>query len=29
VQAPGVDDIYVEEAMWTAVSAIHTIDAPA
>jgi len=28
VQAPGVDDIYVEEAMWTAVSAIHTIDAP-
>ena len=28
VQAPGVDDIYVEEAVWTAVSAIHTIDAP-
>jgi len=28
VQAPGVDDIYVEEAVWTAVTAIHTIDAP-
>lgn len=28
VQAPGVDDIFVEEAVWTAVSAMHTIDAP-
>jgi hypothetical protein len=28
VQAPGVDDIYVEEALWTAVDAVHTIDAP-
>ena len=28
VQAPGVDDIFVEEAIWTAASAIHTIDAP-
>lgn len=27
VQAPGVDDIFVEEAVWTAASAIHTIDA--
>ena len=28
VQAPGVDDIFVEEAVWTAASALHTIDAP-
>lgn len=28
VQAPGVDDIFVEEAVWTAASAVHTIDAP-
>jgi hypothetical protein len=27
VQAPGVDDLFVEEAVWTAASAIHTIDA--
>jgi hypothetical protein len=26
IQAPGVEDIYVEEAVWTAASAIHTID---
>jgi DNA/RNA-binding domain of Phe-tRNA-synthetase-like protein len=28
VQAPGVDDIYVEEAVWTAAAALATIDAP-
>jgi hypothetical protein len=28
VQAPGVDDIFVEEALWTAASALPTIDAP-
>jgi DNA/RNA-binding domain of Phe-tRNA-synthetase-like protein len=28
VQAPGVDDIFVEEAVWTAAAAMHTIDAP-
>ncbi len=28
VQAPGVDDIFVEEAVWTAASAMHTIDTP-
>src|SRR5215218_10825083 len=28
VQAPGVDDIYVEEAVWTAAAAMPTIDAP-
>jgi hypothetical protein len=28
VQAPGVEDIYVEEAVWTAVAAMPTIDAP-
>jgi hypothetical protein len=27
IQAPGVEDIYVEEAVWTAASAVHTIDA--
>jgi hypothetical protein len=27
VQAPGVDDIFVEEAIWTATAAIQTIDA--
>ena len=27
VQAPGVDDLFVEEAVWTAAAAIHTIDA--
>ena len=27
VQAPGVDDIFVEEAVWTAAGAMHTIDA--
>jgi hypothetical protein len=27
IQAPGVEDMYVEEAVWTAASAIHTIDA--
>jgi len=27
VQAPGVDDLFAEEAMWTATAAIHTIDA--
>jgi len=26
VQAPGVDDIFVEEAVWTACAAMHTID---
>ena len=26
VQAPGVDDIFVEEAVWTASAAMHTID---
>ncbi len=28
VQAPGVDDIFVEEAVWIAVAALPTIDAP-
>jgi DNA/RNA-binding domain of Phe-tRNA-synthetase-like protein len=28
VQAPGVDDIFVEEAVWTAASALPAIDAP-
>ena len=28
VQAPGVDDIFVEEAVWTAAAAMRTIDAP-
>ena len=28
VQAPGVDDLFVEEAVWTAAAAMHTIDAP-
>jgi DNA/RNA-binding domain of Phe-tRNA-synthetase-like protein len=28
VQAPGVDDIFVEEAVWTAAAAMPTIDAP-
>lgn len=28
VQAPGVDDIFVEEAVWTAIAAMPTIDAP-
>jgi hypothetical protein len=28
VQAPGVDDIFVEEAVWTAAAAMLTIDAP-
>jgi hypothetical protein len=28
VQAPGVDDIFVEEAVWTAAAAMHTIDTP-
>jgi DNA/RNA-binding domain of Phe-tRNA-synthetase-like protein len=28
VQAPGVEDIYVEEAVWTAAAAMPTIDAP-
>ena len=28
VQAPGVDDLFVEEAVWTAVAAMRTIDAP-
>jgi len=27
VQAPGVDDLFVEEAVWTAASALPTIDA--
>jgi hypothetical protein len=27
VQAPGVDDMFVEEAVWTAAAAMHTIDA--
>jgi hypothetical protein len=27
IQAPGVEDMYVEEAVWTAASAMHTIDA--
>jgi hypothetical protein len=27
VQAPGVDDLVVEECVWTAAAAIHTIDA--
>jgi hypothetical protein len=27
VQAPGVEDIFVEESLWTAASAMHTIDA--
>lgn len=27
VQAPGVDDLFVEESMWTAASAMPTIDA--
>ncbi len=27
VQAPGVDDLFVEEAIWTATAALHTIDA--
>jgi hypothetical protein len=26
VQAPGVDDIFVEESVWTAASAMPTID---
>src|SRR5215203_5099060 len=26
VDAPGVDDIFVEEAVWTACAAMHTID---
>ena len=28
VQAPGVDDLFVEEAVWTAAAAMPTIDAP-
>ena len=28
VQAPGVEDIFVEEAVWTAAAAMPTIDAP-
>ena len=28
VQAPGVDDIFVEEAVWTVAAAMPTIDAP-
>ena len=28
VQAPGVDEFFVEEAVWTAVAAMRTIDAP-
>jgi hypothetical protein len=28
VQAPGVEDMYVEEAVWTAAAALPTIDAP-
>jgi len=28
VQAPGVDELFVEEAVWTAVAALRTIDAP-
>jgi len=28
VQAPGVEDLYVEEACWTAAAAMPTIDAP-
>lgn len=28
IQAPGVDDIYVEEAMWTVAAALPRIDAP-
>ena len=28
VQAPGVEDMYVEEAVWTAAAAMPTIDAP-
>ena len=28
VQAPGVDDLFVEEAVWTAVTAMSTIDTP-
>lgn len=28
VQAPGVEDIFVEESVWTAASALPTIDAP-
>jgi hypothetical protein len=28
VQAPGVDDLFVAESMWTAASAMPTIDAP-
>jgi hypothetical protein len=28
IQAPGVEDMYVEEAVWTAASAMPTIDAP-
>jgi hypothetical protein len=28
VQAPGVDDMRVEEAVWTAASAMPTIDTP-
>ena len=28
VQAPGVDDLFVEEAVWTAAAAMNTIDAP-
>jgi hypothetical protein len=28
VQAPGVDDIFVEEALWTAAAAMPSIDAP-
>jgi hypothetical protein len=28
IQAPGVEDIYVEEAVWTAAAAMPTIDAP-
>jgi DNA/RNA-binding domain of Phe-tRNA-synthetase-like protein len=27
IQAPGVEDMYVEEAVWTAASALHTIGA--
>ncbi len=28
VQAPGVEDIFIEEALWTAAAAMPTIDAP-
>jgi DNA/RNA-binding domain of Phe-tRNA-synthetase-like protein len=28
VQAPGVDDLFVEEAVWTAAAALNSIDAP-